>query len=188
MLAAAIQLALCRHHDDGGVPDPDLVALLQPLGLVNAASVEPGAVGRAEVFDVPKAMGELEQGVVAGGVVVADGQRALAPRGEFGVKDAGLIAGLDDKRLAGEPVGEGGVALAGDGGHGGLPGLLLLLSGVFPRRQSPGVCAAVGFVCGLREAFEVSASHPIDDARGSRGAVKEATMKTRTASKPLRWK
>jgi hypothetical protein len=50
------------------------------------------------------------------------------------------------------------------------------------------VCAAVGFVCGLGEAFEVSTSHPIDDARGSRGAGKEATMKTRTASMPLRWK
>ena len=87
-----------------------------------------------------------------GGVIVADGQDTLAARGEFGVKHAGLIAGLDDKRLGAEPVRDGGVALACDGGRDGPPGFLLLLGGLFPRWQRPGVGAAVGFVCGLREA------------------------------------
>ena len=54
-----------RHHDDGGASNLDLVAFFQSLGLVDAAPVEPGAVGRIEVLDVPEAMSELEKGVVA---------------------------------------------------------------------------------------------------------------------------
>jgi hypothetical protein len=75
------------------------------------------------------------------------------------LEDAGLIPGLDDQRLGGRPLGEGDIALAGDRGHGGPPGLLLLLGGLFPRRKRPGAGAAVGFVSGLCEALEVEAGH-----------------------------
>ncbi len=154
-----------RHHRHDGAPDPDLVPLLQPLGGDDAAAVEPGAVGRAEVFDVPQAVRGQEEGVVAGGMLVVDHQRALAPRGELGVEDTRLAAGLDDDRRGGTRVGEGGVARGGNRGNGGPPGLLLLLGGVFPRRQGPWVSAAVSLVGGAREAVEVGAGHPIDNAR-----------------------
>jgi len=49
--------------------------------------------------------------------------------------------------------------LAGDGRHGGPPGLLFLLGGVFPRRERPGVGTTVGLVGGSCKAFEVSAGH-----------------------------
>ena len=87
---------LGRHHDDDGAPDPDLVAFLQPLGDDDAAPVEPGAVGRAEVLDVPEAVSRLEEGMMAGGVLVVDHQGALSAGGELGVEDAGLVPGLDD--------------------------------------------------------------------------------------------
>src|SRR5260370_25628079 len=92
-------------------------------------------------------------------MLIADGQLALAARGEFGVEDAGLFAGLDDERLGGADLGEGGVARAGDGGYRGLPGLLFLLGGLFPRRERPGLGAAVSFGGGPREAGEISAGH-----------------------------
>ena len=111
-------------RDDGhdGAADPYLVALLQPLGVVDAAVVEPGAIGRIEVFDPPEAMGELEDGVVAGGVLVVDGQRALPARGELGVEDLGLVAHLEGDRLRAAGLGQGGFVLAGDRGDGGPPG------------------------------------------------------------------
>jgi signal transduction histidine kinase len=87
---------LGRHHHDDGAPDPDLVAFLQPLGDDDAAPVEPGAVGRAEVLDVPEAVSRLEEGMMAGGVLVVDNQGALSAGGELGVEDAGLVPGLDD--------------------------------------------------------------------------------------------
>src|SRR5580698_8021957 len=101
--------SLRRHHEYDGASDLDLVALLQPLGREDAAPVEPGAVGGVEVFGVPVAMGGLEEGVLAGGVLIADDQRALPARGEFGVEDAGIVADLDDDRLGAPAFGEGGV-------------------------------------------------------------------------------
>ena len=152
-------ILLGRHHEDDGAPDPDLVAFLQPLDGADAAPVEPGAVGRAEVLDVPEAMSGLEEGVMAGGVIVVDDQCALPACGEFGMEDAGLAADLDGDGRGGSRVGKGGVARACDGRHGGLPGLLLLLGGVFPGRERPGVSATVGLVGGAREAVEIAASH-----------------------------
>src|ERR1700732_4924068 len=82
-------------HDHDGAADLDLVALLQPLGRVHAAVVEPSAVGRAEVLDKPVAVSQLEQGVVAGGVLVVDDQAALPAGGELGMEGADLFTGLD---------------------------------------------------------------------------------------------
>ncbi len=65
---------LRRYHDHGGLPDPYLVAFLEPLGLVDTAPVQPGAVGRIEVLDVPETVSELEKGVVARGPLVAEDQ------------------------------------------------------------------------------------------------------------------
>src|SRR5215470_4985029 len=70
--------------DDYGAADLDLVAFLETLGLVDAAVVEPGAIGGVEVLDEPEAVRQLEQGVVAGGVLVADHQAALPAGGEVG--------------------------------------------------------------------------------------------------------
>ena len=53
-------------------------------------------------------MGQLEQGVVAGGVLVIDDQAALPAGGELGVEGADLVAGLDDDRMGGGGLGEGG--------------------------------------------------------------------------------
>src|ERR1039457_3765189 len=104
-------------------------------------------------------MGELEQGVVTGGPVVLDGQVSHPPRGEIGVEDAGLVSGLDDERQFGQPVGEGGILRARDGGHGRLPGFPFLFCGVLPAWERRGIRAAVGFVGGSREALEVSTAH-----------------------------
>src|SRR5260370_28647173 len=92
-------------------------------------------------------------------MLIADGQCALAARSEFGFEDVGLVAGLDDERVGRADIGEGDVALAGDGGHGGPPGLLFLLGGVFPRRERSLVGATVGLVSGSWKAFEVRAGH-----------------------------
>src|ERR1017187_8607254 len=104
-------------------------------------------------------MGELEQGVVTGGPVVLDGQVSYPPRGEIGVEDAGLVSGLDDERLFGQPVGQGGILRARDGGHGRLPGFPFLFCGVLPAWEGRGIRAAVGFVGGSREALEISTAH-----------------------------
>src|SRR6202034_2225208 len=80
-----------RYHGDRGVADPDLVAPLQPLGGDDAAVVEEGAVGRAQVLDVPQAVRGLEEAVMAGRVLVADGQCALPSGGEILVEDMGLL-------------------------------------------------------------------------------------------------
>ncbi len=103
--------------------------------------------------------------------------RTGTARGEFGVKDAGLVPGLDDDRLGGADIGEGHVARAGDGGHRGLPGLLLLLGGVVPRRERSGAGAAMGFVGGSREAFEISAGHLSMMPEGRSGGPHETRSK-----------
>src|SRR3974390_1417010 len=67
------QLSSCRHHGHDRVADRDLVAFLQQLGLRDAAPVERGAVGGAEVLDIPQATNSLETGVLARSEVVVDG-------------------------------------------------------------------------------------------------------------------
>ncbi len=111
-------------------------------------------------------MGGLEAGVMGGGEVIADDERALAPGREAGVESVLLLSGLKEQGLGRDGIGEGDTGLPGDGGHGGLPGLLLLLGAVFPRRERARVRAAVGFVGGSREVLEADAGHVFDDARG----------------------
>jgi DNA-binding transcriptional LysR family regulator len=137
---------LGEQHGDDGAPDPDLVALPQPLVVVDAPPVEPGAVGRVEVLDVPVGMGELEERMVGGGTIVADGQRALAADGEVLVEGVGLISGLDDDRRSVDSFCEGGLARVGNGGHRHYPGLLLLCGGVLPAREGFRLGAAMSFV------------------------------------------
>src|ERR1700759_5597381 len=107
--------------DDGddGAADLDLVAFLEALGLVDAAVIEPGAVGGVEVLHEPEAVRQLKQGVVARGGLVADHQAALSAGGELGVEGVRLAAGLDDDRLGRRRVGEGGLAWSGNRGDGG---------------------------------------------------------------------
>src|SRR5262249_61965924 len=69
---------LCRYDNHDGTPDLDLVALLQMLGGAEAAPVEPGAVGRAEVLDEPQGVGDVEAGVVAGSELMGDEEGAVA--------------------------------------------------------------------------------------------------------------
>jgi len=98
-------------------------------------------------------------GVLARGALIAESQRTLAADSEVVVEDAGLISGLDDERLGRRPLGEGGLAGGGDCGHSDLPGLLLLIRRVFPRRKRPGVGAAVSFVSGSCKTLEVRTGH-----------------------------
>src|SRR5260370_17790002 len=93
-------------------------------------------------------------------MLITDGQCALAARSELGVEDAGLVFYLDDKRVGGDAIGDGGLALAGDGGHSGPPGLLLLLGDVIPRRERSRGHVAVGLVGGSCEAVDVGARPP----------------------------
>src|ERR1700722_1122407 len=141
-----------RYDGQEDVPDLDLVALLQQLGRVDAASVQPGAVGRAQVLDVPQVAGDFEAGVLAGGEVVVDDERALPPRGEVGVKDVLPVCGPEDQGLRWDGIGESHAGLPGDRGYGGPPRLLLRLSGVFPGRESAGMGPAGGFGGGAGEA------------------------------------
>jgi hypothetical protein len=136
------------------VPDSDLVALLQPLGSEDTAPVEPGAVGRAEVFDVPELVGDMETGVVARGELVVDDERALAAGGEVTVEDVPPIPDLEDKGLGGNRLGQGHSGLPGDCGHGGPPCLPLRLRGVFPGWGSSRVGTAMCFVRGTSEVID----------------------------------
>src|SRR6266516_1699524 len=131
-------------HDDDGAADLDLVALLQALGRVHAAVVEPGAVRRAEVLDEPVAVGQLEQGVVAGGVLVIDDEASLPAGGELGVESAGLVAGLDNDRMGGGGLGQGGLTRACYRGNSGPPGFLFLIADVVPGREGAGMSSPVG--------------------------------------------
>jgi hypothetical protein len=70
------------------VPDPHLVAFLHPLGRLDAPPVQPGAVGRTQVLDIPAAVGDLKARVEAGGELVVDGQIALAADREVGIDAA----------------------------------------------------------------------------------------------------
>jgi hypothetical protein len=141
------------------VPDLDLVALLQPLRRVDPAAVQPGAVLRVKVLDIPEAVRDLEPRVVAGGEVVQDDQGALAPGGEVGVEDVPVLAHLDLQGLARHTVGQGHPGLPGDRGYGRLPGLLLRLGGFVPRRERPGVGGAMRLISGLGEVVQAGAAH-----------------------------
>ena len=52
---------------------------LQPLGCLDTAPVQPHAVGRAQVFDIPPAAGNPEARVVAGVEFVVDNQLPSRP-------------------------------------------------------------------------------------------------------------
>jgi hypothetical protein len=52
-------------------------------------------------------VGQLEQGVVAGGVLVVDDQAALAAGGELAMEGADLVTSLDDDRMGGVRLGQG---------------------------------------------------------------------------------
>ena len=134
--------------------DPDLVAFLQQLGCLDAAPVERGAVGRTEVFDIPQATNILKTSVVTGGEVVVNSEVAFTASGEVGMEGMAPVSGLDDQGPGVRRLGEGMAGLSGAGGHGGRPGLLLLLGDVFPRRERGGEGSTVGFVSSLCEAFE----------------------------------
>src|SRR5690242_10981929 len=45
LVAVSDWTSSCRYHNHDRMADPDLVALLQQLGCVDSAPVEPGAVG-----------------------------------------------------------------------------------------------------------------------------------------------
>lgn len=130
--APAIGRHLCRNHRHNRVTDLDLVAFLHQLGQMDAAPVEVGSVRRTEVFDVPQATNSLKTSMMTGGKVVVDSEVAITAGGEVGTEGMALVSYLDDQRPAARRLGEGVAALPGDGGHGGLPGLLLLLGDVFP--------------------------------------------------------
>src|SRR5579862_562562 len=118
----------CRNDGHDGMADLDLVALLQQLGSTDPAPVEHGAVGRAEVIDVPHSTNGVEAAMLTGGEVVLDGQFAVAAGSEVGTEALTLVTDLDDQGWGVRPLGDGGSCLPGDGGRGGLPGLLLLLA------------------------------------------------------------
>src|SRR6476646_5004195 len=82
----------CRNDSHDGTPDLDLVAFLQVLGGAEAAPIQHGAVGRAQVLDEPQAVSALETGVVAGSEFVGDGEVALAARGKGGAEAVTLLA------------------------------------------------------------------------------------------------
>src|SRR5215469_11832985 len=98
--------------------------------------------------------------MVARGELVADGQVALAARGEVGLEGVALVSCLDDQGPGGGCLlDEGGAGLRGDRGHGRSPGLLLLLGGLLPRRQVCGVRTTVGFIGCSCEVFEAGIGH-----------------------------
>src|SRR5215469_14960962 len=98
--------------------------------------------------------------MVARGELVADGQVALAARGEVGLEGVALVSCLNDQGPGGgRLLDEGGAGLRGDSGNGDSPGLLLRLGGLLPRRQLSGMRAAVGFIGCSCEVFEAGTGH-----------------------------
>src|SRR5439155_10801532 len=84
---------------------------------------------------------------------------ALPARGELGVEDVGLVAGLEDDRPGRRSLGEGGLPRARDRGDSGPPGLFLLRADVFPGREGAGMGTPVGFVAGPGETVEIGTGH-----------------------------
>jgi hypothetical protein len=133
-------------HGHDGVPDSDLVTFLQPLGCLDAAPVQPGAVGRAQVFDIPPAAGNLEACVAAGGEFVVDDEAAFPAHGELGIEGAAAVGGLDAQGPGTHPHSTGDFPLPRDGGRRRPPGRLFLRTDIFPRRQRRGMGSAVGLI------------------------------------------
>ena len=117
------------------------------------APVDQGAIGGAEVFDVPQATDSLETGMLTGGEVVVDSEVAFTADGEVGTEGMTMVSDLDDEGLGVRRLSDGAIRLAGHGGHDSLPSFLLLLGDVFPGRERCGKRGAVGFVGSPGEAF-----------------------------------
>ena len=110
--------------------------------------------------------------MMVGGEFVADDERALAPGYELGVEVVTLVSDLDEQRLCGSRLGDSLLSLAGDSGHRGPPGLLLLLGGVFPGWEGSEVGAAVGLVGSSCKAFKAGTGHVSmmpEQVKGQRG-------------------
>jgi hypothetical protein len=136
------------------VADLDLIALLQQLDWKDMAPVEQGAIGGAEVFDIPQATNGLETSVLARSEVVVDGEATLTADGEVGTEGMALASELEDQgRAIGWRLRYGAADFPGDGGHGCSPRFPVLLSDVFPRREGCWKGSTVGFVGSLREAI-----------------------------------
>ncbi len=116
-------------------------------------------------MDIPKAADEPEASVAAGSEFVLDNELALTADGEVGVEALALVPGLDDQRSGARGLGDGLAGLRGNGGHGGSPGLLLLLGGSFPGWEGFGVGVSVSFVRSLCEAIEGAGHVSIMPAR-----------------------
>jgi len=136
--------------------DLDLVAFLEQLRCKDPEPVEHGAVGGAEVFEIPQAMNSLETGVLARSEVVVDSETAVTADGEVAIEGMTLVSDLDDQGLTGPRLRDRAAGLSGDGGRGCLPSLLLLLGEVFPRREICGKGGTVGVIGSLRDAFNGS--------------------------------
>lgn len=103
---------------------------------------------------------------MGGGKVITDDQGAQASGREAGVERVLLVSGLKQQGLGRDGIGEGDAGLPGDGGHGGLPGLLLLIGALLPRRERARLGLAMGFVGSPREVLDADAAHAFNDARG----------------------
>ena len=119
------------------------------------APVEQGAIGGAEVFDIPQAANGLETSVLARSEVIVDGEAALTADGEVGTEGVALTSELEDQGPAiGRRLGHSTADFPGDGGHGCSPSFPVLLTDVFPRREGCWKSGTVGFVGSLREAID----------------------------------
>jgi hypothetical protein len=118
------------------------------------APVEQGAIGGAEVFDIPQATNGLETSVLARSEVVVDGEAALTADGEVGTEGMALASELKDQGFAiGRRLRHGTADFPGDGGYGCSPSFPVLLSGVFPWREGCWKGGTVGFVGSSRESI-----------------------------------
>ena len=118
------------------------------------APVEQGAIGGAEVFDIPQATNGLETSVLARSEVVVNGEATLTADGEVGTEGMAMASELKDQGPArGWRLRHGTADFPGDGGHGCSPSFLVLLCDVFPRRQGCGQGSPMGFVGSLRKAI-----------------------------------
>jgi hypothetical protein len=116
--------------------------------------VEHGAIGGAEVFDIPHATNGLETSVLARSEVVVDDEAALTADGEVGSEGMALASELEDQGPAmGRRLRHGTADFSGDGGHGCSPRFPVLLGDVLPRWEGCWKGGTVGFVGGLREAI-----------------------------------
>src|SRR6478752_8630640 len=114
--------SLAELHDR--LADPDLGPELERGGLRDATGADVGAVGRAEVLDVPLVARAGDAGVAGGDVVVVEADRGVVPaadqeRGLVERHGLALVAALDDDHLGGSTA----------AGLAGLRGRLLPVAG-----------------------------------------------------------